>query len=70
MEEVRKEQRASLNDDRLSVVHTQVAHMTNRTKILLGILGLVGTLATSYFAYELSRNQSNQAPAPVESKGK
>lgn len=70
MDEVRRDQRASLNDERLSVVNTRVAHMTNRTKILLGILGLVGTLATSYFAYELARNQSNQTPAPIESKGK
>jgi DNA-binding NarL/FixJ family response regulator len=65
-----KEKRASLSDERLSTVHIQQAHMTNRTKILLGILGLVGTLATSYFAYELAR-QSNPTPTPTfEQKGK
>lgn len=68
MDEVRKEHRASLSDERLSVVHMHQAHMTNRTKILLGILGLVGTIATSYFAYELAKNQG---PAtPVLEKGK
>jgi DNA-binding NarL/FixJ family response regulator len=65
IEEVRKEQRASLAEDRMSAVHIQQAHMSNRTKVLLGILGLVGTLATSYFAYELAKSQGQTSiPAP------
>jgi len=60
--------RVSEDNHRMSVVQIQQTHMTNRTKILLGILGLLGAIATGLLSYEASKNNSG-APAPTQQKG-
>jgi DNA-binding NarL/FixJ family response regulator len=47
-----------IGEIRTSAVHVQTTHMTNRTKILLGILALLGGLASAIGTYEASTHSS------------
>lgn len=60
--EVRSELKSTDDSNRLSAVQIQQSHMSNRTKILLGILALVGALATAIASYEAAR-QNGKAPS-------
>lgn len=49
--------------ERLSAVHIQKEHMSNRTKILLGVLGLLGVIASAVASYEAARQNKDNPPA-------
>ncbi len=61
---IRTDFRVTEDQNRLSVVQIQQTHMTNRTKVLIGILGLLGVIITAVLSYEASRKTN--APAPTQ----
>jgi DNA-binding NarL/FixJ family response regulator len=59
--EVRMDLKSSEDTQRQSSVQIQQTHMTNKTKILLGLLAFLGALATAVGTYEASHQDPNTA---------
>jgi hypothetical protein len=62
VEQSEKSLRAYEDTQRKSIVEVHQTHMSNRTKILLAILALVGTIATALATYESSKHSKNSDP--------
>jgi DNA-binding response OmpR family regulator len=62
LRELREDIRNSESTQRLSTVQIQQTHMTNKTKLLLGILALLGALATAAGTYAAA-HQTDSSPA-------
>lgn len=63
LREVRSDLKDKEDNQRLSVVQSQQFHMTHRTKVLLGVLTLVGVVITAVATYAASHNNT---PAEVK----
>ncbi len=63
---IRTDLKTSEDQNRLSAVQIQQTHMTNRTKVLIAILSLLGAVVAAVLSYEASKKSSSPAPTQQE----